>query len=120
MKLQKRPKGLTDVKLDALASKTRSPEIMQVAYDRVMRQVSPESSPNKADKGEKDGSCNRTACQAPLADEEEHQFMSGRFTGGPRLYYCARCARDFDKWDHHSGDAVRIQREPKVCEGVGA
>lgn len=67
----------------------------------------------KPDKGKANGSCNRTACQAPLAHEPVHQFMDGNFTGGPRLHYCARCATDFDDWDHRSGDRVRIQREPK-------
>lgn len=72
--------------------------------------------PLKADKGKADGSCNRTACQSPLAEEFEHQFMDGNFTGGPRLHYCEKCAADFDKWDHQSGDRVRIKREWK--EGV--
>lgn len=116
MKLQKRPKGLTDVKLDALTKRTRGPDPLEAAYERVMRQAGADASRNNPDKGEKDGSCNRTACQRPLADEFEHQFMSGNFTGGPRLYYCSRCARDFDEWDYRSGDAVRIQREPKICE----
>lgn len=73
---------------------------------------------NNPDKGQKDGSCNRTACQRPLKDELEHQFMDGIFTGGPRLYYCAGCAREFDRWDFRSGDRVRIKREPKVCEAA--
>ena len=68
----------------------------------------------KHDKGLANGSCNRTACQAPLADEPAHQFMDGIFTGGPRLHYCARCASDFDAWDFRSGDLVRIKREQKV------
>lgn len=65
------------------------------------------------DKGKANGSCNRTACQAPLDHEPTHQFMEGIFTGGPRLHYCAACAADFDAWDHRSGDMVRITREPK-------
>jgi len=65
------------------------------------------------DKGHANGSCNRTACQAPLADEPTHQFMDGIFTGGPRLHYCERCAADFDQWDVRSGDRIRIQREAK-------
>lgn len=66
------------------------------------------------DKGLANGSCNRTACQRPLAGEPVHQFMEGNFTGGPRLHYCAWCAGDFDQWDHRSGDAVRISREAKA------
>lgn len=68
----------------------------------------------KADKGKENGSCNRTACQRPLAGEIEHQFMDGNFTGGPRLFYCERCAYEFDKWDYRSGDPIRIQRELKA------
>lgn len=67
----------------------------------------------KPDKGHADGSCNRTACQAPLAHERTHQFMEGIFTGGPRLHYCERCAFDFDQWDFRSGDRVCITREDK-------
>lgn len=76
------------------------------------------SGPILPDKGKANGSCNRTACQYPLADEPVHQFMDGNFTGGPRLHYCAKCAADFDDWDHRSGDRIRIRREPKVCESV--
>lgn len=65
------------------------------------------------DKGQANGSCNRTACQAPLSHEPTHQFMDGIFTGGPRLHYCATCAADFDAWDRRSGDMIRISREPK-------
>lgn len=64
-------------------------------------------------KGKKDGACNRTACQKPLANETDDQFMDGNFTGGPKLYYCRHCALDFDIWDRQSGDPVRIKREPK-------
>lgn len=77
-------------------------------------QVRDRTSSNKPDKGMENGSCNRTACQAPLAHEPEHQFMDGNFTGGPKLFYCRKCAWDFDDWDHKSGDPVRIKREPKA------
>lgn len=76
----------------------------------------------KPDKGKKDGSCNRTACQRPLAMESEHQFMEAPFTAGERLYYCAYCAITFDRVDadnRRSGASVlpnRITREPKMCE----
>lgn len=70
----------------------------------------------KPDKGQPDGSCNRTACQAPLADEIEHQFMEGLCTGGPRLHYCTPCAREFDRWDRidQPGQPPRITRELKA------
>ena len=70
---------------------------------------------NKPDKGHKDGSCNRTACQRPLSDEVQilgvRHFMDGNFTGGPRLYYCAKCSADFTAWDIRSGDPRRIKTE---------
>lgn len=71
---------------------------------------------NKPDKGLANGSCNRTACQTPLADEPTHQFMEGNFTGGPRLHYCERCAYEFDKWDRIDRplETRRISREPKA------
>ena len=75
--------------------------------------VSGRSSTNNPDKGHMNGSCNRTACQRPLAEEHIHQFMDGNFTGGPKLYYCEDCAFEFDKWDRQSGDPVRIKRESK-------
>lgn len=72
----------------------------------------------KPDKGQANGSCNRTACQAPLAAEPEHQFMDGNYTGGPRLHYCATCAILFDRTDDEFTEPRRIQREPKICEVV--
>lgn len=69
----------------------------------------------KADKGRANGSCNRTACQAPLAHEPTHQFMDGNFTGRGKLYYCAKCSRDFDHWDRidSPNQPPRIERTPK-------
>lgn len=82
------------------------------------------ASENNADKGLKNGSCNRTACQHPLAEEPTHQFMAPPFTAGERLYYCAHCSLDFDRIDEQNRLAGastlpnRITREPKVCEPV--
>jgi hypothetical protein len=47
----------------------------------------------KADKGEMNGSCNRTACQKPGADWFNHST---------RKYYCANCAYDLntDRFNH--------------------
>lgn len=95
MKLQKRLKGVKDAR--------------SIVVDGGRTEIHP-------DKGKENGRCNRTACQRPLKDELEHQFMDG---GGPRLYYCSYCALEFDRWDYRSGDRVRIKREPKVCEAVG-
>jgi hypothetical protein len=81
---------------------------------------------NRADKGHENGSCNRTACQAPLADEPEHQFMDGIFTGGPRLYYCRQCALLFDRVDQDNrlrgatSLPNRIKREPKIIHRENA
>ena len=51
-----------------------------------------------ADKGKKDGSCNRTACQAPLAGRRQY-YMRDHMTTDGRLYYCEPCAIDFTHWD---------------------
>lgn len=76
---------------------------------------------HKPDKGLENGSCNREACQRPLANEREHQFMEHPFTAGEKLYYCWDCAHSFDHWDRidRPGEAKRITRAPKVCVEVG-
>lgn len=56
------------------------------------------SGPAMPDKGKQDGSCNRTACQMPLAGERQY-FMRDHSTTGGRLHYCGKCADDFTKWD---------------------
>ena len=65
--------------------------------------------PPLADKGEKDGSCNRTACQMPLKGQEQW-FMSEHLTGGRQLFYCAECARKFHEADRHFGNQLRCTR----------
>lgn len=69
----------------------------------------PPERPNHPDKGEKDGHCNRTACQAPLKGEPQW-FMRSPFTDGSRLHYCEVCARDFNDWDRRSGDPIRCEQ----------
>lgn len=44
---------------------------------------------NKSDKGQLNGSCNRTACQAP------HALW---FNTSTRAYYCAQCADDITRF----------------------
>lgn len=143
MKLQRRLKGVADVSRDRqhYGKRRLSPnEAARLAsggdiLERLERQneerriastTSPLTAraaglayngPNMPDKGQANGSCNRSACQMPLAGEPVHQFMEGNFTGGPRLHYCATCAADFDDWDHRSGDRIRIRRELK-CEAI--
>ncbi|AXQ69884.1 hypothetical protein HOU03_gp384 [Caulobacter phage CcrSC] len=62
---------------------------------------------NMPDKGQRDGSCNRTACQLPLAGNRQF-YMKDHFTGG-RLYYCPACERKFTEAD-------RQFREPQRCQ----
>lgn len=69
---------------------------------------------NKPDKGKKDGSCNVTACQAPLAGTmqgwmRDHTVQNGRF------YYCERCCRRFNEYD----DSIREQRRITWDETTG-
>jgi hypothetical protein len=67
------------------------------------------SGPEMPDKGKKDGSCNRTACQMPLAGKPQFWMRNHMITDG-RHYYCRTCERAFAKWD-------RIDRpnEPPRC-----
>jgi uncharacterized ParB-like nuclease family protein len=53
---------------------------------------------NKPDKGHKDGSCNVTACQAPLAGTMQGWMVNYVVQDG-RLYYCERCCHRFNEWD---------------------
>lgn len=50
--------------------------------------------PNKPDKGEENGSCNRTPCQAAPANWYNH---------GSYSWYCADCRQDieFDSFNYH-------------------
>jgi hypothetical protein len=58
-------------------------------------------------KGKRDGNCNRTACQAPLKGREQW-YMRDYGTDNGRLYYCGRCAVDFNASD-------RRYNEPQRC-----
>lgn len=61
------------------------------------------------DKGKKDGSCNRSACQMPLLGKPQFWMKDYTITNG-RLYYCRECEHEFSKWD-------RVDRpgEPLRC-----
>jgi hypothetical protein len=63
---------------------------------------------NKEDKGEKDGSCNRTACQAPLKGERQY-YMREDFNPNGRVYYCETCADMFGAADRrfNPGEPLR-------------
>ncbi len=68
--------------------------------------------PNLPDKGQKNGSCNVTACQMPLAGRP--QFYMKDF--GRRNYYCPSCERKMTEWDDH---CVRTrQQEPNGWNGA--
>lgn len=67
--------------------------------------------PNKPDKGKLNGSCNRTACQAPLADDEQW-WMNNPTVENGRYYYCGVCAYEFNKWD----DQIRTPRRCTIYE----
>lgn len=69
---------------------------------------------NKPDKGHKDGSCNVTACQAPLAGTMQGWMVNYVVTNG-RLYYCERCCRRFNEYD----DSIRESRRITWDETTG-
>jgi hypothetical protein len=57
-----------------------------------------EMTENKPDKGQKDGSCNVTACQVPLKGRRQGWMVNHTVENG-RYYYCASCCRKFNEWD---------------------
>lgn len=57
----------------------------------------PADPPNKPDKGQFDGSCNRTACQVSIAG-------LNWFNTSTRRYYCGRCADLIDEWNVRRGE----------------
>jgi hypothetical protein len=65
--------------------------------------------PKMPDKGQKDGSCNRGACQLPLAGRQQWT-MKDHVTGG-KLYYCADCAHKFNESDREFGEPLRCTME---------
>jgi hypothetical protein len=66
------------------------------------------SGPLMADKGLKDGSCNRTACQLPLAGQQQWTIPSYGKGGTNGLYhYCRVCAAKFHEADREFGESPR-------------
>jgi hypothetical protein len=66
--------------------------------------------PKMADKGKKDGSCNRTACQLPLKGERQWFMVDGSVVGS-RNYYCHPCAMKFHEADRQFGDPLRCTED---------
>ena len=67
--------------------------------------------PNMPDKGKKNGSCNVTACQMPLAGRPQF-YMKEMGTTRGRLYYCSSCERKMTEWDE-----VMVRRGEQVPNG---
>ena len=63
---------------------------------------------NKADKGLKGGSCNRTACQKPLVNGSYWNKSTER-------YYCAECAIEIN-WPGGRKDTLALFGVPLLCE----
>jgi len=63
---------------------------------------------DKPDKGRLDGSCNRTACQTPLAGREQWRMKPEYNPEQP--HYCGTCARDFHNWDRRIGAPLRCEQ----------
>jgi len=60
----------------------------------------------KADKGFKNGSCNRTACQAPGASF---------FNRSTKMYYCADCAGAINSFKDTQAYCVETFGSPELC-----
>jgi hypothetical protein len=65
--------------------------------------------PDKEDKGKKDGHCNRSACQRPLAGHP--QYWMPNYSGG-RYYYCEACEHLFSDIDRRGGHILRCTLDP--------
>ena len=61
---------------------------------------------NKPDKGEKGGSCNRTACQQPNADY---------YNKATQKYYCYTCAEAIN-YEGGRALAMEVFGTPLLCE----
>ena len=70
-------------------------------------------------KGEKDGLCNRTACQRPLEGKRQYYMRDYGTTDG-RLYYCEPCERDFSHWDRidRPGEPLRCTLDETTANGA--
>ena len=71
------------------------------------------------DKGKKDGSCNRTACQRPLRGKRQY-YMRDYMVQDGRLYYCEPCEREFTRWDRidRPGEELRCTLDPTTADGA--
>ena len=62
--------------------------------------------PENADKGQRGGSCNRRACQAPGA------LWYNRST---EKFYCRACARLINDFLPTRRDSMRLYGDPRLC-----
>ncbi len=111
MKLKPRLKGLNEVKASATPHRKVMDSLRDAEFRRNLQHQKAVHSPITArdagmgyqgpdmeDKGHKDGSCNRTACQMPLKGKLQFWMPIMSTTSG-RNYYCADCERAFREWD---------------------
>jgi len=60
---------------------------------------------SKPDKGDRDGSCNRSSCQRSLKDLP--RFSMRGYNHEQRIYYCPDCAELLNEFDVGSGTHPR-------------
>ena len=66
-------------------------------------------------KGLKNGHCNRSGCQAPLAGQPQSSMVDHETATNARLFYCERCTDAFDRSDRrYAGGVLRCTREPAL------
>lgn len=105
-------------KINRQASRRKPPAF--VYPDRVHRGITVNCPPeviNHPDKGHRDGSCNRTACQRPLAGQVQFWMVDYGKAGG-RLYYCAECEREFTRWDKIDRPGQPLRCSPDEANGI--
>lgn len=69
----------------------------------------------KINKGQRDGSCNRTACQRDLKGMAQY-YMRGDLDKSKRVYYCGECAEMFSESDrrYQPNQPLRCTLDPET------
>lgn len=104
--------SFADYQVECIIAEAQAKKAREIAYTPHEARMNGRSyqGPEMADKGQRDGSCNRTACQVPLAGQPRWSMDDHR---GGRLYYCQRCVDLF-----HESD--RQFRQPLRCTIIEA
>ena len=113
MKIKSGPKGLKDISKGIAGPRNLPFFTLESKYahrpgetpsDAAARGVG-YNGPLLDEKGKRDGACNRTACQLPLAGLPRWSMQD--YSKGGRLYYCQKCVDLFHEHDRSIGQTLR-------------